>query len=584
MVQLHSLPVTKPRKARFDIPVKRQPEYRINLDEARPDPTLFDGFTASELIKAKAVPWRMFNKRIIFAALDPDTFTPPDNLPTAVQSISIGAADLPSIHRAISSNYATDMLEQAQTICPERYSCRNFNINFKGLFAPMLIVGVLAVAFFFPIIALSVAMIWVLISSLATTTLRLSAIWAWRQDHKLPAFLTESLVSIFKDRPPLTVTLLVPLFDEEMVLPRLIKNLSALDYPKSALKVMFLLEESDTRTKTALKALKLSEFIDYLEIPKDWLQTKPKAMNYALPFCDGDIIGIYDAEDRPDTDQIQKVVNHFNGAPENVACVQGYLDFYNSRDNWIARCFTIEYSTWFRVLLKGIQSLNIPIPLGGTTVFFRREVLKKVGGWDAHNVTEDADLGIRLARFGYKTEIVSTTTWEEANFRALPWIRQRSRWLKGYAITWCTHMRDPARLYYDLGLKRFIGFHVVFLGGLSAFLAGPIFWLLWLSQLGAPVIPISALPAGLWWLFAGTLALGQFVMLGAMVLATWRKSKRHLIPFFLALPFYWPMGTIAVYKAIAELVFAPFYWDKTPHGISQEDQEYENSAEPSAPI
>ena len=143
-------------------------------------------------------------------------------------------------------------------------------------------------------------------------------------------------------------------------------------------------------------------------------------MNYALPFCRGDIVGIYDAEDRPDPGQIRAVVQHLQAAPPEVACVQGYLDFYNSADNWLARCFTLEYAIWFRVVLLGVQRLGLPIPLGGTSVFFRRGVLEQIGAWDAHNVTEDADLGMRLARFGYRCEMIASTTWEEANCRVRP--------------------------------------------------------------------------------------------------------------------------------------------------------------------
>ncbi|MHA1129101.1 MAG: glycosyltransferase family 2 protein [Alphaproteobacteria bacterium] len=459
-------------------------------------------------------------------------------------------------------------MEKAHVLCPEEYSCRNFKIPARSF---LYILGVIALIIAFPIVSLSFAMIWVLFANLATTSLRISAVIAWRNDRLLPVSLPDNYVSLSKHRDRPKVTILVPLFHEDTVLPRLIETLSNLDYPRESFEVKFLLEEVDNLTTAAIKKINLPDFIECLTIPKDWLQTKPKAMNYALPFCDGEIIGIYDAEDRPEPDQILKVVDHFMVAPADVACVQGYLDFYNSRHNWLARCFTMEYATWFRVILKGIQRLRIPIPLGGTTVFFRRDILEKIGGWDAHNVTEDADLGMRLARFGYRCEMVNTTTWEEANARPLPWVRQRSRWLKGYAITWATHMRNPLKLWRDLGFISFIGFQIIFLGGLSAFLAGPIFWALWLSCFSLPIIPISALPAGLWELFAATLIVGQVTMFTVMLLAIGNSKRKHLLPYFLALPFYWPLGTFAAYKAIAELFYAPFYWDKTAHGVTSDD-------------
>lgn len=410
----------------------------------------------------------------------------------------------------------------------------------------------------------------IITANAAITTQRLAALVSWRKDMTLPYWLPNgpARISAYRKRPK--VTILVPLYKEDAVLSELVNALKCLDYPAEYLEVIFLLEEVDSQTANALSCLRLPEFISTLTIPEDWLQTKPKAMNYAVPFCTGEIIGIYDAEDRPESDQITKVVGHFLAAPANVACVQGYLDFCNSRANWISRYFTIEYATWFRIILKGIQALGPPIPLGGTTVFFRRSILEKIGGWDAHNVTEDADLGMRLARFGYRCEMVNTTTWEEANNNALPWIRQRSRWLKWVFMTWVTHMRNPAALLDNLGLIRFLNFQVVLPSGLSAFLAVPVFWALWLAHFAIPAIPVNMSPSQLWWLFAVVLTIGQAVNLTAIILATGHKHLRHLRPYILTLPFYWPLGMCGAYKAIAELFFAPFYWDKTAHGKDQE--------------
>lgn len=552
-------------------PLKTLRRYTINLDKAPPDDTLFSGLTAKILLQADAIPWRKFGGRVIYAATDPAAFTPPENLPLNTETTSVALASRESIRRAINTQFADTLMQDAHAFCPAEYSCRDFNINTGSMLFYLGAVAILVAIIQFPMAFLSAAMIWVMIASLATTTLRISAVLAWRKDKYLPPSLPENYISIAQHRGRPKVTILVPLFHEGAILPHLIKTLSNLDYPRESFEVKFLLEAVDEITAAAIAKITLPEFIECLTVPEDWLQTKPKAMNYALPFCDGEIIGVYDAEDRPESDQILKIVDHFMAAPADVACLQGYLDFYNSRHNWLARCFTMEYATWFRVILKGIQRLRIPIPLGGTTVFFRRDILEEIGGWDAHNVTEDADLGMRLARFGYRCEMVNTTTWEEATARPLPWIRQRSRWLKGYAITWATHMRNPLKLWNDLGVVSFMGFQTIFLGGLSAFLAGPMFWALWLSYFGLPVIPIDTLPFGLWWLFAGTLIVGQVTMFSVMFLAIWNRERKHLTPYFLALPFYWPLGTFAAYKAIAELFYAPFYWDKTAHGIATED-------------
>ena len=193
-----------------------------------------------------------------------------------------------------------------------------------------------------------------------------------------------------------------------------------------------------------------------------------------------------------------------------------------------------------------------------------------MGGWDAYNVTEDADLGMRIARLGYRCEMVNTTTSEEANNRPLAWVKQRSRWLKGFAMTWISHMRDPARLWKDLGPAGFMGFNVVLLGGLSSYLAAPLFWLLWLAHFSMPVIPMDIVPTALWWFFVIALTVGQMIMLTAMVLASSQQHLRHLFPYILTLPLYWPLGALAAYKAVAELFVAPFYWDKTHHGLDDE--------------
>ena len=335
--------------------------------------------------------------------------------------------------------------------------------------------------------------------------------------------------------------------------------------------ILLVSEASDEITEAALDGVRLPHWIRVVRVPDGPIKTKPRALNYALNFCRGQIVGIWDAEDRPDPDQLHKVARRFHVAPADVACLQGALDYYNPRTNWLARCFTIEYASWFRILLPGVARLGLIVPLGGTTLFFRRHLLEQVGAWDAWNVTEDADLGVRLARRGYRTEIIETTTDEEANCRALPWVKQRSRWLKGYAMTWAVHMRDPAALYRDLGAWRFWGFQVQFLGALSQYLLAPILWSFWLLTFGLPH-PLRApletgvgswAIVGLFGLFVASEALSIFVGMRAVSGA----KHRHLMPWVPTLHFYFPLGCLAGWKAIYEVVAKPFYWDKTAHGL-----------------
>ena len=197
-----------------------------------------------------------------------------------------------------------------------------------------------------------------------------------------------------KQRLP-KVSILVPLFRETEIAHALIARLTRLTYPKCLLDVILVMEEEDETTRKTLAAIDLPPWIRPVIVPDGSPRTKPRAMNYALDFCQGDIIGIFDAEDAPDPDQITIVARRFQTAPPDVVCLQGVLDYYNPRQNWLARCFTIEYATWFRLMLPGLARLGFAIPLGGTTLYFRRDVLEELGGWDAHNVTEDADLGFR---------------------------------------------------------------------------------------------------------------------------------------------------------------------------------------------
>ncbi|MEO6301379.1 MAG: glycosyltransferase family 2 protein, partial [Paracoccaceae bacterium] len=293
---------------------------------------------------------------------------------------------------------------------------------------------------------------------------------------------------------------------------------------------------------------------------------------FGLTQCRGTIVGVYDAEDAPEPDQIRKVVDHFHQRGPEVACLQGVLDYYNPRTNWLARCFTIEYAGWFRVILPGLQRLGMPIPLGGTTLFFRRTVLEKLGGWDAHNVTEDADLGMRLARHGYRTEVIPTTTYEEANCRTVPWVKQRSRWIKGYLMTYMTHMRTPFALWNQLGPRGFVAFQALFLGSLSQAILMPLLWSFWALALGFahPLQPLMfpALITAMTTLFIASEVLN--ITIGMIGL---RRSGQNICLLWVpTLTLYFPLQAIAAYKALWEMLKRPFYWDKTSHGAFYKGQ------------
>lgn len=365
------------------------------------------------------------------------------------------------------------------------------------------------------------------------------------------------------------VSILVPLLREREIAEQLIDRLSRLTYPKSLLEVVLVLEASDTLTRETIARTALPDWMRVVEVPDTGtLTTKPRALNYAMNFCNGSIIGIWDAEDWPEPDQLEQVVARFHATTRDVACVQGVLDYYNSRSNWLTRCFTIEYAIWWRVFQPGIARLGLVVPLGGTTLFFRRDVLERLGGWDAHNVTEDADLGVRLARRGFKTELLPTVTREEATSRPWAWVRQRSRWLKGFLVTYCVHMRSPRELYRDLGFWRFLGLQTIFIAAFSQFALAPVLWSFWLAAFGVAHPVEDLLGAPFLAVCIGIFLMSELIGLALGVAAVWRPSHRHLLAWLPMMMFYFTLATLAAYKALWELVRAPFYWDKTQHGIT----------------
>lgn len=290
-------------------------------------------------------------------------------------------------------------------------------------------------------------------------------------------------------------------------------------------------------------------------------------MNYALPFATGEIVGIYDAEDHPEPDQLLKVAAAFATAPPEIACLQGRLDYYNPRANVLARCFALDYAAWFRVVLPALIAFDLPVPLGGTTLFLRRQVIEDIGGWDAHNVTEDAELGMTLYRRGHRVCLIDTTTYEEANCRAIPWVKQRSRWLKGYLVTWLVLMRQPRALLRDLGWKGFATFQMIFAGTILNCATMPVLWAFLPGMVtGQAVLGLDLSPLGvtaLVTIFVG----GQVATMAMFFFGSLRREHAHLLPWIPVLNVYFLLTIPAVYKAIWETLRAPHHWDKTEHGL-----------------
>ena len=388
---------------------------------------------ARHLIKAVAAPLRGSDGVLRLAVSNPDIALADPALPTALQNLPRIIAPRRDVQNAIAGAAQLRLAADAQARTPVAESCRTWDAapTRRIITAMSAMTACAALTMLFPTIVFTGIVAWATLTLLLSTLLKSACVWA-RVGSGAPR----------EVQPPLQpgtrlpkVSVLVPLFRETEIAHALITRLTRLTYPKCLLDVILVLEEKDDTTRQTLAQIDLPPWMRAVVVPDGQPRTKPRAMNYALDFCEGDIVGIFDAEDAPDPDQITQIARRFSTAPPDVACLQGILDYYNPRQNWLARCFTIEYATWFRVMMPGLAHLGFAIPLGGTTLYFRRNVLEELGGWDAHNVTEDADLGFRLARHGYRTEMIGTVTDEEANCRPWPWIKQRSRWLKGYATT-----------------------------------------------------------------------------------------------------------------------------------------------------
>ena len=366
--------------------------------------------------------------------------------------------------------------------------------------------------------------------------------------------------SLFADLP--VYTILAPLYDEPEIVPQLIEALSDLDYPPDLLDIKLLLEEDDARTLAAIQTFNLPPYFELLHVPALAPRTKPKACNYGLAFARGEFTVIYDAEDIPDPDQLRRAVAKFARSGPETACLQARLNFYNQRDNWLTRQFTLEYSMWFDLLLPGLKRLGLPIPLGGTSNHFRTDVLRAIGGWDPYNVTEDADLGLRLARRGYRCSILNSTTYEEANSETFNWLRQRSRWQKGYMMTWLVHMRHPIWLARQLGLWRTLGFHLFFGGTVLLAICTPLALPLLLSGLILSLDPMLKL------LKFGTLIGGFATLLSCAIAGALCRGNYDLVKDVWRTPFYWLLTMAANIRAVWQLFQCPFYWEKTRHGLN----------------
>ncbi len=361
-------------------------------------------------------------------------------------------------------------------------------------------------------------------------------------------------------------SILIPLYKEERKAHSILLAIERLNYPKSRLDVKFIIEADDQMTIRALAGLSIPSYIHVIKVPYSLPRTKPKTLNYAMAFVLGEYLTVYDAEDEPDPDQLLKAVAYFSTLPENYVCLQSKLNFYNANENFLTRCFSIEYSIWFEYLLRGLSLFDLPLTLGGTSNHFKVDKLREVGLWDAYNVTEDADLGIRLYLKGYKVSMIDSTTLEEAPNNLTDWIGQRARWIKGFIQTIYVFIQAK-KDYTKLGLLKIAAVYIFV--GLSTYSFFFLPWLILLMYLDLhPVIYYL-------WLVNSFFSISYMYTIAYIVASngtspvTLRSISDVLVLIFW--PLYFVLHTIASYRALWETISSPFKWNKTPHGTSNID-------------
>jgi cellulose synthase/poly-beta-1,6-N-acetylglucosamine synthase-like glycosyltransferase len=381
----------------------------------------------------------------------------------------------------------------------------------------------------------------------------------------------EPIIHALRDADWPSYTILCPLYRETKVVPQFVQAMRNLSYPTDNLQILLLLEEDDDETRDAIEALILPSYFKIVIVPEGSPRTKPKACNYGLMQATGQYIVIYDAEDIPDPLQLKKAVLTFANHGPEVACVQAKLNFYNPHQNLLTCLFTAEYSLWFDLILPGLQRMGFSIPLGGTSNHFQTRTLRTLGGWDAFNVTEDCDLGLRLHRFNLQTVVLNSITYEEANSQFRDWLRQRSRWVKGYMQSYLVHMRNPFRYLYSGSLGEFLSLQFMVGGKTAVLFLNPLLWLLVAMYfflrpvLGDAYQTLFPKPL----LYLGTLSLifGNFFYYYLYLVACVRRKHYGLIRWALLVPFYWLMMSVAAFVALFQLIVKPHYWEKTEHGL-----------------
>lgn len=543
----------------------------VNLLADHPDENLLSVVNIDDYIRMRAIPWKLYNGKIVIAITEYSEATIrwiEERFGDNYEIVITSPLDIRiTIARVFGSYLEEDSKLHLWQQNPESSAMVTATPITKKLLCLLMFVTVCLIAIF-PMQGSMLFIAFCSISYFISMLVKMVIFIEGCRENEQTDW--DELLDELDNASLPVYTILVPMYKEAESLTNLLSAMQNMDYPPEKLDIKLVLEADDYETYYAAQDLKPKHNFEIIRVPYSKLRTKPKACNYALRFARGEYVTVFDADDIPDRLQLKKAIATFRSRPDNVVCLQARLNYYNADYNWLTRSFSLEYSALFSVMLHGLSRLDIPLPLGGTSNHISLTHLRELGEWDAFNVTEDADLGVRISARGFFTEMIDSCTMEESPIEVHAWIRQRSRWIKGYMQTWLVHMRSPIALYKTLGARSFWGFQ--FFVGFSSFtfLTAPILWSLALLWWILPSeIANNWLPNWLIWLTLSNLML-NFIIHWVMMLCCVSLKAKSSFSYKMAglfYPFYLLLHSIASYKALYQLIVKPHFWEKTTHGL-----------------
>jgi len=546
----------------------------ITIDEFKVDTNLLKQKNYFDYLKYQAIPIKKTAHKVIIATANVtknniqkinDYFKNDFNLPIEIVVISRQAISK-TLSQKFSKKLTHDITNKRFDVDPVHSASYSFSLTEKIvlIIAITLIIAALcwhlSIGIFIGSLLLSMGTV-VFMAYKMGLTLRLTR---WPQKKTVKSLVLDS------DLP--TYTILIPVLREKKItISALLASIERIDYDKSKLDVKLLVEEDDVNTIEIINTFNLPWYFEVLIVPPGLPRSKPRACNYGLYLAFGEYLTIFDAEDRPDPDQLKQALKCFSENDKETVCIQAALNFYNYKENLLTKLFTIEFSHWFDFFVPALVFLKAPVPLGGTSNHFKTPALLKLAGWDPYIGTEDADIGIRIYRLRLKTNCITSTTYEEANSNLLNWFRQRVRWNKGYMQTYLVNMRDPIKMIKEIGWVKFINFQYFVGGNVFIQLANLPLWIFLIATYFHLVT--KGLEPNSKVLFFTTwydFLIANSILLMSEFYSVYKRRLYSLLPYVPLKLFYWLLMSFAGYYAIFELLIRPGYWYKTEHGFSKQ--------------